>query len=63
MSDYDEDTYDPDEAEAERRKRDVGMAPYGSDQYWKNAAYILDSYKNPNPVTAQKKRSLKENGY
>ena len=30
--------------EAERRKKEVGTAPYGTVEYWRNAAYILGAY-------------------
>jgi len=49
--------------EAERRKREVGRAPYGSSDYCRNAAYILRSYSNPNSETREKLRELERRGY
>jgi hypothetical protein len=52
-----------DAAEAERRKAEVGMAPYGSDEYCRNAAYILRAYKQPNSRTSEIIEELKRRGY
>ncbi len=52
-----------DEEEAERRKREVGMAPYGTDEYWRNAKYILSAYKRPNAETLRKLEELRRRGY
>jgi len=69
--DYDKMNYDQIEAirrannerEATRRKAEVGMTPLGSDQYYKNASYILGAYTKPNEETREKLKWLRENGY
>jgi len=43
-----------DRLEAERRKSEVGMAEPGSDEYLRNAEYVLRAYKNPNQETRDK---------
>jgi hypothetical protein len=52
-----------DEQEAQRRKDEVGMAPYGSDAYWRNAKYIIDPYRYPSRETQRKLDWLREQGY
>lgn len=59
--DYEEFDYDAEEAES--RKREVGMAEPGSDEYYYNAYYILKSYSNPNAETRAKLDWLKSHGY
>jgi hypothetical protein len=39
------------------------MAPYGSDEYCRNAAYILRAYKQPNSRTSEIIEELKRRGY
>ena len=46
-------TYD-----AERRKAEVGMAPYGSAEYRRNAAYILGAYAKGTDTRADTKAKL-----
>jgi hypothetical protein len=52
-----------DSQEAARRKARVGMAPYGTPEYYRNAAYILRSYRVPNAETRAKLRALENMGY
>ena len=59
----DEEQKSRDAAEAERRKKEVGTAPYGTPQYWRNAAYVLSAYTCPNATTRAKLKSLDEHGY
>jgi hypothetical protein len=54
---------DEDAAEAERRKEEVGMAESGTEEYYRNAKYILKAYTHPNETTRQKLRDLEEMGY
>ena len=66
MEDYDDwlaSQAEEDEQEAQRRKDEVGMAEPGSDRYYRNARYILESYGNPNSDTKAKLAWLRENGY
>jgi hypothetical protein len=49
--------------EAERRKQERGMAPFGTAEYYRNAAYILSAYTNQNEETRQKMDWLEKNGY
>jgi hypothetical protein len=57
------DDIDYDELEAERRKQEVGMAEFGTGQYYRNAYYILKSYTKPNSETRAKLKWLEEHGY
>ncbi|MBN2368081.1 hypothetical protein JXC34_03605 [Candidatus Woesearchaeota archaeon] len=50
-------------AEVERRKRQVGMAQYGTPQYWRNAKYILQGWTSPNRETQSKLEQLARKGY
>ncbi len=52
-----------DAREAERRKEEVGMAEPGTDEYNRNAAYILDAYRQPNDETQEKIEELRRRGY
>jgi hypothetical protein len=58
-----EERFDDDESVAEERKRQVGMAEPGTDEYFRNAAYVLGSYTHPNSQTREKLEWLTEHGY
>jgi hypothetical protein len=47
-----------DAQEAQRRKDEVGEAPYGSPEWRANAKYVLRSYRHPSEETKQKLRDL-----
>ena len=49
-----------DSAEADRRKREVGMAEPGTEQYRINALYVLGAYTYPNRETREKIKYLEE---
>lgn len=59
----DEERKSDDAAEANRRKAEVGMAEPGTDEYNRNAAYILRAYTQPNAETQGKLDSLRRHGY
>ncbi len=52
-----------DELEAERRKKEVGMAPPDSDEYYRNSYYVLSAYTDPNKETRNKLKWLRAHGY
>ena len=51
-----------DELEAKRRKKEVGMAPHGTDAYYRKAHYVLSAYTDPNKETRDKLKWLKPMG-